>query len=856
MLFYFSKSQAQTCGYQENTDRSINANNIQATLGNRGEIFNGNREPGFAVPYELGSEIKHTIYSAGLWIGAYNSDGNVKLAASTYGASNNEYDYFPGPLFNGEASIDSLACVDFNFIWQVNRQDILSFLDDFNDNGRIDNVIPQNIRRWPAKGNPISITNGQPIRLPNQDLAPFFDRNENGLYEPRLGDYPIIGDDLPNVIPDQLFWCVFNDAGNLHTATRGDLLQVEVHLTAWAFNCSDNDILNETIFTRYKIINKGTESLDNLKIAMWIDPDLGCYEDDYLGCDTILNTAYFYNGDNLDGNEDSNCSLARRSSYGVNPPVQTFTVLNENMSSFIYHTNYGPPGTTTPKNAISFYNYLSGSWADGSPLNATSDGFHDGEAPITKFAFHGSLNDAMSWSMYNENFDGSMDVKCVTAVHYDELFVPYDYKILDFAHVFHRGEGLNHIQNVDYALERTKSLQAFYDEKFDGICGQIEFCESDCIYPGDSNQDGIANGLDMLELGVGIRKRQEGTPRMNTTANWVPQKGEDWENATNGGINYKHVDANGDGILNNLDGIALLKNWRLENESSNPTIYSSLTEDAPINLTISFTENGVMDYNNWILTPPHKRRSSVSITLNTNQLSSGIHGISGRIKLPNQYIYVPSSNGSSLLYPRIVSGTFLGDQNPNFNHITIDNNYVDFAFTQASSNPYLANREIFSLMFLIDEDITTTNEDGTLTLPITFEELAAVDTSGQLLPLQVKLANIIMTNVPYKPAGPDIVEGLSSLEVRNSSNSDFQINPNPSNGLINISSPLLVPDAIYFVDLIDINGRIFSRTIQSNPSKLFVLDFSEIVKSSQMYFFRIRDEKGRLVGEQKVIFQY
>ena len=41
---------------------------------------------------------------------------------------------------------------------------------------------------------------------------------------------------------------------------------------------------------------------------MWIDPDLGCSEDDFIGSDTSRSLMYVYNQDELDGNVGCDCT--------------------------------------------------------------------------------------------------------------------------------------------------------------------------------------------------------------------------------------------------------------------------------------------------------------------------------------------------------------------------------------------------------------------------------------------------------------------------------------------------------------------------------------------------------------------
>ena len=65
-----------------------------------------------------------------------------------------------------------------------------------------------------------------------------------------------------------------------------------------------------TIFIRYRLINKGTvvDKLDSVIFAMYADADIGGYTDDLNGCDTLLNSGFFYNN----GDDDD---------YGSTPPA-------------------------------------------------------------------------------------------------------------------------------------------------------------------------------------------------------------------------------------------------------------------------------------------------------------------------------------------------------------------------------------------------------------------------------------------------------------------------------------------------------------------------------------------------------
>ena len=82
-------------------------------------------------------------------------------------------------------------------------------------------------------------------------------------------------------------------------------------MTVYGF---DNINLDNVVFKKYRIINKSPHTIDSMYFTYFSDPDLGDAVDDYVGCDTALNLAYCYNGDNYDGD-------GTRYTYGTPPPA-------------------------------------------------------------------------------------------------------------------------------------------------------------------------------------------------------------------------------------------------------------------------------------------------------------------------------------------------------------------------------------------------------------------------------------------------------------------------------------------------------------------------------------------------------
>ena len=378
---FFIAPQCIWPGCGTSTYGTLQANKVKTVFSNGGDMFNNpNLESGLIVPYKPGSPERVTLFAGGLAVGGFDLSGQLRVSFVSYRYDNTQTDYQSGPLDDQTGLPIQNACANFDQVWSVDRYDIMQLLEDFADNNIIDGPIPESLLKWPARGNAFFATL-MGFELPDQDLAPFFDRNENGLYEPDQGEHPIIGSDMTEVIPDQLLWSVFNDVGNGHPNVSSVPLGVEVHLIAYAFNCADDELLNHTIFTRHDIRLKGGEPLTQVMGSLWFDQDLGCYYDDYLGFDTTLNTLYVYNADFTDGNINCTC-LGGLPTYCQVPPAGSITLLNQPLYKGMTYNNSGfgtpPPGTTDPVTALEIYRLMNGNWTDGTPLTFGGTGYNPG----------------------------------------------------------------------------------------------------------------------------------------------------------------------------------------------------------------------------------------------------------------------------------------------------------------------------------------------------------------------------------------------------------------------------------------------------------------------------------------------
>lgn len=74
---------------------------------------------------------------------------------------------------------------------------------------------------------------------------------------------------------------------------------------------------------------------------------------------------------------------------------------------------------------------------------------------------------------------------------------------------------------------------------------------TDYVMPGDANGDLKANVYDLLNLGLGYATI--GAPRPNATTAWTPQFAPNWQESVITGVNFKHLDCDGDGKILDFD---------------------------------------------------------------------------------------------------------------------------------------------------------------------------------------------------------------------------------------------------------------------------------------------------------------
>jgi hypothetical protein len=205
---------------------------------------------------------------------------------------------------------------------------------------------------------------------PVEDGAPWIDIDGDGVFT--------AGIDQPEYIGDETAWYVANDMDpdRSHGTYGMPPMGIEFQTTIFAFK---NSLYQDMVFKKYLMINKGVNTIDSMYMAYWADVDLGDAADDFIGCDTMLNMAYTYNGTNNDGVygspppavgydflqrpfvPGSSADSARfndewRHGYR-NLPITAFILYLGGGSGYDY---YRDPRQGDPQGSIEFYNNMKG----------------------------------------------------------------------------------------------------------------------------------------------------------------------------------------------------------------------------------------------------------------------------------------------------------------------------------------------------------------------------------------------------------------------------------------------------------------------------------------------------------------
>jgi len=405
---------------------------VRATVSNNGFLF---RDRGTSNLYEVpkGSGLT-SIFRASLLIGGIVED-SVRVSGASYGPP----DMWPGPYRSSDAAGSDCAPYDRIYSAQYVTPGGLTFSPE----------MVGDIADWPYELG-----------------APVFDADGNP------DNYEMLEGDRPLILGDQMLWWLMNDGAGQHGWFGPKGPGLEVRSSAYAF--SANGALGLSTFYNYRIRNVSPYPIEKAFVSLFTDSDLGWAFDDFVGSDSTLGLAYFYNADNDD--------YADPYGYGIGPPALGITVLrrpaspsnptalpgicsprNPKQFGFTSHQDYLGGGGLYggPENAIEAYRFLKGIRKDGQAIRVGGwDNHGDTSVDSTSFVFAGDPVMSQYWSQMNPDGSGVADIP------YDQrsfpsvgpfCLEPGEETEVTFAIVFSRG-----IDNLDSVRKLRDDVQFLY----------------------------------------------------------------------------------------------------------------------------------------------------------------------------------------------------------------------------------------------------------------------------------------------------------------------------------------------------------------------------------------------------------
>lgn len=338
----------------------------------------------------------------------------------------------------------------------------------------------------------------------------------------------------------------------------------------------------------------------------------------------------------------------------------------------------------------------------------------------------------------------------------------------------------------------------------------VTACQTDSVWPGDANADGQAHNLDLLTIGIGYGTN--GLLRPNATINWQPESSPAWGLQLQSGVDYKHIDCNGDAVIDVDDTLAVIQNYALTHnfsgietrDDNDPMLYLV----APVDTVLTGSS---------VIVP-------VSLGSETVK-ASDVYGIAFTVHYNPDLLQI-NSMGISF------NNSWFGVHG--LNAISIRKNFhaegmMDVAFTRIDHQNITGYGTIGELSF-----ITIDNLSGKQTL---YETLALEITDVRLIRNDESIVDIGVQNDSIVVTDLDnAVNELSSLEA------GISVYPNPARDVLNVVIESNVQSPMFSAEVLNATGQVISISYLTSP--ISNLDVSDL--AAGVYFLRISTEEGNV----------
>ena len=349
---------------------------------------------------------------------------------------------------------------------------------------------------------------------------------------------------------------------------------------------------------------------------------------------------------------------------------------------------------------------------------------------------------------------------------------------------------------ADYQLEIDVQVS-------DDPCDQL-----DCVWPGDANGDSKANLEDLLNIGYGFQTT--GPPRDEVDVSWTGHIATDWPQSTADGVNYKHLDCNGDGIINEFDILPVNMHYvTMENGVS-------ITESGGAPLSLEF------DIDTFIInedTPETVEINAALLFGHDDFPLEDVYGVVFYLEYPEEYI-----DSASQVTMEYNQNSFFGDLSNTLPYARDDREIgqVDAVVTRKNGLNTSGQGRLANFKFIIDIDIIDGRavQDEETQFKVNLNVVKAIDGDG----------NEIDVSLPEDPACVTFISDFPNSNKQPDVSDQINVYPNPATDLLQINTnDLKVQEMSLFNALGQqvihrpLNGRVHDINVSALQAGVYLL---------------------------------
>ena len=315
----------------------------------------------------------------------------------------------------------------------------------------------------------------------------------------------------------------------------------------------------------------------------------------------------------------------------------------------------------------------------------------------------------------------------------------------------------------------------------------------DCVWPGDADKDMNVTNFDLLPLGLFYG--QTGTSRASVNNMWQACLSTNWGMFQSNGADIKHIDCNGDGLLNLADTLAINLNFSLSHSKS----IVNLNHKTYPNLY--FVCNSNYTSGDWVNVDIMAGNSANSV--------SNLYGIAFNIDFDASLV---QSGSESIIYPNSWFAS-PGINAIKFSNINESLNTAYAAETRIDHNDIDGYGLIATFKFKLKSTITSTTS-----MNLSYSDYLANNSLGDSL-----YFNLISDTI--------IINPFQNVFDESSNSNQLSIYPNPSKGKFTVEITggrkinklevvNILSEEIYFT-FNNINQVMYNMDISSSPKGIY-----------------------------------